>query len=180
MANLIGTAPNQVPTNGSLGTMAFQDADNAKVTSLTGGEVPVEKSDAPIVSSGVALQTTYGSSVENTFGWLGTITSLDIDFSVSRRDGNTVVVEITGGGYNDKTIDYAVMKYSATGETVIRNNNNGVVMGSLTIVNDGNYGETDFRLSITSGFPTHGVLNVKVISGPNGAVVTKAPYITYS
>jgi trimeric autotransporter adhesin len=28
MANLIGTKPNQVPTNGSLGTMAFQDADN--------------------------------------------------------------------------------------------------------------------------------------------------------
>lgn len=35
MANLIGTAPNQVPTNGSLGTMAFQDADNASLTNPT-------------------------------------------------------------------------------------------------------------------------------------------------
>lgn len=31
MPSLIGSAPNQVPTNGMLGTMAFQDADNASV-----------------------------------------------------------------------------------------------------------------------------------------------------
>lgn len=35
MANLIGTAPNQVPTNGSLGTMAFQDADEARIETPT-------------------------------------------------------------------------------------------------------------------------------------------------
>ena len=28
MANLIGTGPNQVPVNGSLGSMAFQDTSN--------------------------------------------------------------------------------------------------------------------------------------------------------
>lgn len=31
MANLIGTAPNQVPTNGSLGTMAFRDAEATNI-----------------------------------------------------------------------------------------------------------------------------------------------------
>src|SRR6056300_1338606 len=35
MANLIGTAPNQVPTNGDLGTMAFQDTKSVVIESLT-------------------------------------------------------------------------------------------------------------------------------------------------
>lgn len=35
MPSLIGSAPNQVPTNGMLGTMAFQDADNALVQNIT-------------------------------------------------------------------------------------------------------------------------------------------------
>lgn len=34
MPSLIGSAPNQVPTNGMLGTMAFQDADNTLVQNL--------------------------------------------------------------------------------------------------------------------------------------------------
>ena len=36
MALLLGTAPNQVPTNGDLGTMAFQDAN---VVSIAGGAI---------------------------------------------------------------------------------------------------------------------------------------------
>ena len=36
MSNLFGSAPNQVPTNGDLGTLAFQDAHAAKIT---GGSV---------------------------------------------------------------------------------------------------------------------------------------------
>jgi len=35
MALLLGTAPNQVPTNGDLGTMAFQDRTSVSVESLT-------------------------------------------------------------------------------------------------------------------------------------------------
>lgn len=35
MPNLIGTAPNQVPVNGLLGTMAFQDSISVKVNSVT-------------------------------------------------------------------------------------------------------------------------------------------------
>jgi len=34
MAKLIGTAPNQVPTNGDLGTMAFQDKESVTATEL--------------------------------------------------------------------------------------------------------------------------------------------------
>lgn len=35
MPSLIGSAPNQVPTNGMLGTMAFQDSDNALFQNIT-------------------------------------------------------------------------------------------------------------------------------------------------
>jgi hypothetical protein len=35
MAKLIGNEPNQVPTNGDLGTMAYQDSDNVVVGNLT-------------------------------------------------------------------------------------------------------------------------------------------------
>ena len=35
MSNLIGTAPDQVPVNGMLGDLAFQDSDSVKVTDLT-------------------------------------------------------------------------------------------------------------------------------------------------
>ena len=39
MPNLIGTNPEQVPTNGSLGTMAFQDAAAVVVDKLTAGAI---------------------------------------------------------------------------------------------------------------------------------------------
>ncbi len=32
MALLLGTAPNQVPTNGDLGTLAFEDADSVNIS----------------------------------------------------------------------------------------------------------------------------------------------------
>jgi hypothetical protein len=35
MSNLIGTAPDQVPVNGMLGDLAFQDIDSVKITDLT-------------------------------------------------------------------------------------------------------------------------------------------------
>lgn len=42
MPNLIGTAPNQVPTNGSLGNMAFQNKEAVSVDTLvTTGNVGI-------------------------------------------------------------------------------------------------------------------------------------------
>jgi len=35
MSNLIGTAPDQVPVNGMLGDLAFQDIDSVKIIDLT-------------------------------------------------------------------------------------------------------------------------------------------------
>jgi hypothetical protein len=42
MAKLIGNNPDQVPTNGDLGTLAFQDSDNVIVENLTSSKLVVE------------------------------------------------------------------------------------------------------------------------------------------
>jgi hypothetical protein len=46
MAKLIGNNPDQVPTNGDLGTLAFQDSDNVLVENLTSSKLVVEDNSA--------------------------------------------------------------------------------------------------------------------------------------
>jgi len=49
MAKLIGNQPNQVPTNGDLGTMAYQDSDNVVVGNLSAdGAVVINESGADV------------------------------------------------------------------------------------------------------------------------------------
>ena len=49
MAKLIGNEPNQVPTNGDLGTMAYQDSDNVVVGNLSAdGAVVINESGADV------------------------------------------------------------------------------------------------------------------------------------
>jgi len=67
MASLIGTAPNQVPTNGDLGTMAFQD--NKSVV-IEGGQATF--------TGDVQLATKTPSSASDT-GTAGTI-AWDADY----------------------------------------------------------------------------------------------------
>ena len=56
MASLIGNLPNQVPTNGDLGTMAFQDASNVNVGNLTAANLVA--SNGLIVNS-ATVSTSY-------------------------------------------------------------------------------------------------------------------------
>jgi len=44
MAKLIGNGPNQVPTNGDLGTLAFQDSDSVAVENLKVSELLIDSS----------------------------------------------------------------------------------------------------------------------------------------
>ena len=69
MSNLIGSNANQVPTNGMLGTLAFQDSDNPKVGTLTS-------------TSGLVLSktTTTGIKVDPvspTWGWRDITSEID-------------------------------------------------------------------------------------------------------
>lgn len=61
MPNLIGTAPNQVPVNGLLGTMAFQDSNAVNISSGTIGGVPVSSLAASVLQ-GEQLDTIASSS----------------------------------------------------------------------------------------------------------------------
>ena len=61
MPNLIGTAPNQVPVNGLLGTMAFQDSNAVTISSGTIGGVSVA-TIADTVLRGEQLDTIASSS----------------------------------------------------------------------------------------------------------------------
>lgn len=66
MANLIGTSPNQVPVNGMLGGMAFQDP---KAVNITGGKIAAEAlaglvltnyaDDAAAATGGIAIGSLY-------------------------------------------------------------------------------------------------------------------------
>jgi len=92
MANLIGTAPNQVPTNGDLGTMAFQDSDNAKMSDSVITNPRILTSSEFYHANGLNVTNSKEFAVE--FSSLNNGDSIDI---VSNLFGNyvTMVVEIT-------------------------------------------------------------------------------------
>jgi hypothetical protein len=60
MANLIGNKPNQVPTNGDLGTMAFQDSKSVKVE---GGSIDKVSIGASVAASGAFTTLTATGNV---------------------------------------------------------------------------------------------------------------------
>lgn len=66
MSNLIGTNPDQVPVNGMLGTLAFQDAESVNVVSLTVSNLI----NAPRYTA--ALAPTYTASVSKGAIWFDT------------------------------------------------------------------------------------------------------------
>jgi hypothetical protein len=67
MPSLIGNKPNQVPTNGDLGTLAFQDASNPKVGAVvadsvtTTGNINLGQTSSALQSGGSGL-TIFGAS----------------------------------------------------------------------------------------------------------------------
>lgn len=60
MPNLIGTAPDQVPTNGMLGTAAFQDAEQLPVSTAQQAAL-----DAKVTRVGLATENTVGNAGAN-------------------------------------------------------------------------------------------------------------------
>lgn len=68
MPSLIGSAPNQVPTNGMLGTMAFQDADNASVAT----KAVTDNSTSPASTAFVKQVNDINNEILTTTGTGGT------------------------------------------------------------------------------------------------------------
>jgi hypothetical protein len=60
MSNLIGNAPNQVPTNGDLGDLAYQDANYASIGNVTvSGNIQVTSGN--IILNPVGLNSSANS-----------------------------------------------------------------------------------------------------------------------
>ena len=76
MSNLVGNAPNQVPTNADLGDLAYQDADYVRV-----GDIRV---DGGITANTI---TAAGASAVTITGELSVTSNLSVS-------GNTTLVEI--------------------------------------------------------------------------------------
>jgi hypothetical protein len=62
MSNLIGNAPNQVPTNGDLGDLAYQDANYASIGNVT------ISANATISNLSVVGSSTMSGNIQLTSG----------------------------------------------------------------------------------------------------------------
>lgn len=105
MAKLTGTNPGQVPTNGDLGTMAYQDKDNVRVSNVTVSDVPLEAANqygnllvkSDVNDKAIFLEQNDGNrnwqiGVNNT-GDLQFFNSGDSNFAVMINDANQLYVD---------------------------------------------------------------------------------------
>lgn len=105
MAKLTGTNPEQVPTNGDLGTMAYQDKDNVRVSNVTVSDVPLEAANqygnllvkSDVNDKAIFLEQNDGNrnwqiGVNNT-GDLQFFNSGDSNFAVMINDANQLYVD---------------------------------------------------------------------------------------
>lgn len=96
MANLIGTGPNQVPVNGSLGSMAFQDTSN--YVDVQGAQTLTNKTLTGYTETVYALS---GTVIDPANGTVQTKTlSANTTFTESLADGQSVILGITAGAYS--------------------------------------------------------------------------------
>jgi multidrug efflux pump subunit AcrA (membrane-fusion protein) len=121
MAKLIGNKPNQVPTNGDLGTAAYGDIG-----------VTVQGYDADIMTTDNAqvmtAQLTVDEFKETTYSLTGTdidpangsvqykTLSANTTFTESLEDGQSVIVRLEGGA--TYTVTYPTMTWIGSGGNV--------------------------------------------------------------
>ena len=85
MTKLLGTAPNQAPTNADLGDLAYQDSDNCQIGSITvlGGAVSLEDNE-------VTRPKLKDYSVTTVIANTGTTYTIDLE------SGNVFNLTLTG------------------------------------------------------------------------------------
>lgn len=147
MANLIGSKPNQVPTNGSLGTMAFQDADNANLEKAT-----IEEFDGFLQTAIYPELTGVGQTPVPVFTVGNTRAVYLVSVEARSSDSNlysTATYILTVGAY-DKELNIL--------GAASNHFSNGTVVLSLT---SGSAASVDVQAHITSG--SQGIVNVRSI-----------------
>ena len=172
MPLLLGTAPNQVPTNGDLGTMAFQDAASVQVGNLSASGNISTGADANIY--GVTVGRGGGSAANNTAVGSGALALNTTGVSNTGMGADSLYSNISGGS------NTALGFKALTGTTVTGNTAIGYQAGYLittgaknTIVGayTGNNGGLDIRTSSNNIVLSDGDGNPRQVIDGSGNVL---------
>jgi hypothetical protein len=188
MPSLIGNKPNQVSTNGDLGTLAFQDANAVKIT---GG----------VITASGAFSANGGTTLGDASGDALTINSSAVSIPNGLNfDSNTLVIDATnnrvGVGTASPTVPLDVVgnafasgdirlttnatyfRSTTSGGTSIRmlglNSSNTAYVGAI----DAGPVDTIFNASSTSAFAafyTSGTEKMRITSAGNVGIGTSSP-----
>ena len=172
MPLLLGTAPHQVPTNGDLGTMAFQDAASTQVGNLNASGVITTGADANIY--GVTVGRGGGSAANSTAVGneallLNTTGTSNTAYGVNALYSNVTGSFNTGSGFkalfgNTGSNNTAVGYLSGY---LITSGSKNTILGSFS----GNQGGVDIRTSSNNIVISDGDGNPRQVIDASGNTV---------
>jgi len=196
MAKLIGTNPNQVPTNADLGSMAYQDANNAKIGGLaypssdgTNGQVLTTNGSGTLsfvdaASGGVTLLSTATASASSSLTFTLPTSGyayfrLAFDGLRPSSNGENLYVKVYGTSgnylYSAKEITpSSESRYSSTG------NSNGVRLtnSQYNINAAGANGEFTIFQSATNSVPAYGTFAIAFTDDNSNLVYSNGAWKT--
>jgi hypothetical protein len=125
MPSLIGNKPNQVPSNGDLGTLAFQDASSLNVGAITVNSTSTQR-QTTVQASTVASEITGNSNAQGTATWRTVVrqvpvvslgTQLIIPFISQGGLNQTTIIRLTGTSamFNNASNSYGFSAYISVG-----------------------------------------------------------------
>jgi len=112
MSTLIGTGPDQVPVNGMLGDMAFQNQAYLSVSNLTASGIIIANSY--IATSNIASTSNYGAFVYGNLNYVDT--NIFCSFTTSANSYAQNILENTNTG-SAASVDYIVSSSSGGAAT---------------------------------------------------------------
>lgn len=176
MPNLIGTAPNQTPTNGMLGTAAFIDAPQLPVSTAT--QAALDAKQATLVS-GTNIKTLNGSSLLGSGDVALPSSALTLIATLTpTAAANVDALTVFSSTYDDYLISFAGLKPSSTQRLNVRfavsgsvdsgtSYGFGSVGANLTLPNDNR-----FYVSNSDTDPVYqgctGVINLRNVNSTTG------------
>jgi hypothetical protein len=160
MPSLIGNKPNQVPSNGDLGTLAFQDASNVLVGNINATGVTTVQAGT---ASAPAITTTGDTNTGIFFSAADTIDFSEGGAAVGQFDssGNFKF----NSGYGSVATAYgcrAWVNFNGTGTPAIR------ASGNVTSITDNGTG--DYTVNFTTAMPDANYSTVGTSSFDTGTI----------
>jgi hypothetical protein len=181
MSKLIGTAPNQVPSNSDLGTMAYQDSESAIINNSTFENASLKDVLYRRTAEGYAVekelvvsQSTIspGATVTYTFSDAGNYHGAMVEvFGIGRFNGTTT-------DWVSKTrYNYCYGAGTITSEVTTEEYNIGIPSGQVTFAH---IGSGQFKITITNTHASWSMVthhfSIKLIGHAAGAELLSIVY----